>query len=101
MPVTLFKLIEKINIFSLKFNYQSQSKIKVKNYTIDINSRKILNDIGELKLTEREVQLILFLYEKKKDPQNVETLQTEIWRQKKDLETHTVETHVYRLRKKN
>ena len=35
----------------------------------------------------------------KKDPQNVETLQTEIWRQKKDLETHTVETHVYRLRK--
>ena len=65
MPVTLFKLIEKINIFSLKFNYQSQSKIKVKNYTIDINSRKILNDIGELKLTEREVQLILFLYEKK------------------------------------
>ena len=95
----LDKLIEKINVSSLKFNFQSQSKIEVKNYIIDINRRKITKDKSELKLTEREIEIILFLLNKKL-PQNVDALQTEIWKQKKELETHTVETHIYRLRKK-
>ena len=50
-------------------------------------------------LTEREIEIILFL-NKKEAPQNVDSLQTQIWKQKKELETHTVETHIYRLRKK-
>ena len=92
-------MIEKINISSLKFNFRSQSEIEVKNYMIDLNERKIMKNKIELKLTEREIEVILFLHNKKK-PQNVDDLQTEIWKQKKELETHTVETHIYRLRKK-
>ena len=99
LPISLSKLIEKINVSSLKFNFQSQSKIEVKNYIIDINVRKIIKDKSELKLTEREIEIILFLLNKKL-PQNVDALQTEIWKQKKELDTHTVETHIYRLRKK-
>ena len=99
LPISLSKLIEKINVSSLKFNFQSQSKIEVKNYIIDINERKITKDKSELKLTEREIEIILFLLNKK-NPQNVDALQTEIWKQKKELDTHTVETHIYRLRKK-
>ena len=99
LPISLSKLIEKINVSSLKFNFQSQSKIEVKNYIIDINGRKITKDKSELKLTEREIEIILFLFNKKL-PQNVDALQTEIWKQKKELDTHTVETHIYRLRKK-
>ena len=98
-PISLSKLVEKINIFSLKFNFKSQSKIKVNDYVIDTNERKIIKNNNELKLTEREIEIILFL-NKKETPQNVDSLQTQIWKQKKELETHTVETHIYRLRKK-
>ena len=98
-PISLSKLVEKINIFSLKFNFQSQSKIKVNDYVVDTNERKIIKNNNELKLTEREIEIILFL-NKKETPQNVDSLQTQIWKQKKELETHTVETHIYRLRKK-
>ena len=99
LPITIIKLIEKINISSLKFNFQSQSRVEAKDYIIDINERKIIKNKNELKLTEREIEIILFLLNKK-IPQNVDALQTEIWKQKKELETHTVETHIYRLRKK-
>ena len=98
-PISLSKLVEKINIFSLKFNFKSQSKIKVYDYVVDTNERKIIKNDNELKLTEREIEIILFL-DKKETPQNVDSLQTQIWKQKKELETHTVETHIYRLRKK-
>lgn len=98
-PISLSKLVEKINIFSLKFNFKSQSKIKVNDYVVDTNERKIIKNNNELKLTEREIEIILFL-KKKETPQNVDSLQTQIWKQKKELETHTVETHIYRLRKK-
>ncbi len=98
-PISLSKLAEKINIFSLKFNFKSQSKIKVNDYVVDTNERKIIKNNNELKLTEREIEIILFL-DKKETPQNVDSLQTQIWKQKKELETHTVETHIYRLRKK-
>ena len=98
-PFSLSKLVEKINIFSLKFNFKSQSKIEVNDYVVDINERKIIKNNNELKLTEREIEIILFL-KKKETPQNVDSLQTQIWKQKKELETHTVETHIYRLRKK-
>ena len=99
LPISLSKLVEKINIFSLKFNFKSQSKIKVNDYVVDTNERKIIKNNNELKLTEREIEIILFL-DKKETPQNVDSLQTQIWKQKKELETHTVETHIYRLRKK-
>ena len=64
-----------------------------------MNSRIISNDVGNLKLTEKEINLILFL-EKNKKPQKVSVLENEVWSYASELETHTVETHIYRLRKK-
>ena len=99
LPVKISKLIEKINIKFLNLNFKSQSKILVKDYEINLNARKIMRKNKELKLTEREIEIILCLFDKN-SPQKVDDLQTEIWQQKIELETHTVETHIYRLRKK-
>jgi len=99
IPITLNKLIEKINILTLKESYQSQSEKIIKDYSLNLNDRTILRDKKKTKLTEKELQLILFL-DKKNSPQNITTLQNEIWGYKESLETHTVETHIYRLRKK-
>ena len=99
MPIPIKKLIEKINIFILKESFQTQSKKKIKDYYFDLNDRTIFKKEKKIKLTEKELQLILYL-DLKKDPQNITKLQNEIWGYNKDLETHTVETHIYRLRKK-
>ena len=99
MPIPIKKLIEKINIFILKESFQIQSKKKIKEYYFDLNDRTIFKKEKKVKLTEKELQLILYL-DLKKDPQNITKLQNEIWGYNKDLETHTVETHIYRLRKK-
>ena len=98
MPIPIKKLIEKINIFILKESFQIQSK-KIKEYYFDLNDRTIFKKEKKVKLTEKELQLILYL-DLKKDPQNITKLQNEIWGYNKGLETHTVETHIYRLRKK-
>ena len=79
--------------------YQDQSNVNVKDFFLDINSRELKKGNITLKLTERETDMILFLNNSKK-PVNFETLEKEIWQHSSDLETHTVETHIYRLRKK-
>ena len=99
LPIKLNNLIENINIQLIKQRYNYQSKILVKKYSINLNSRIISNEIINLKLTEKEIDIILFLYEMKK-PQKVNQLQSKIWQYSSELETHTVETHIYRLRKK-
>ena len=98
-PINFISLIDKINTNLLKQRFSFQSNINIKNYTLNLNSRVISRNENELKLTEREIEIILFLNDKKK-PQNINTLQKEVWSYATDLETHTVETHIYRLRKK-
>ena len=98
-PFNIYNLVEKINTELIKQKYNDQSFIKILNYSLDINSRIISNDSGRLKLTEREVDIILFLNDHKK-PQKVNILQNQVWKYSSELETHTVETHIYRLRKK-
>ena len=98
-PFNIYDLVEKINTELIKQKYNDQSFIKILNYSLDINSRIISNDSGRLKLTEREVDIILFLNDHKK-PQKVNVLQNQVWKYSSELETHTVETHIYRLRKK-
>ena len=98
-PTTINYLVEKINILSLKNKYYEQSEILINNYTLDLNSRLIKSNREILKLTEKEIQIILFL-KNSKNPQDIQTLQKEVWGHNSDLETHTVETHIYRLRKK-
>jgi len=98
-PINFISLIDKINTNLLKLKYNFQSNIEIKDYILNLNSRVISSKKNELKLTEREIDIILFLNEQK-SPQNINTLQKEVWGHSADLETHTVETHIYRLRKK-
>ena len=98
-PIQLNKLIDKINIQLIKQKYDHQSKIRIKDYNLNFNSRIISKNSNELKLTEREIDIILFL-KNQTEPKTIDILQKEIWHYSSDLETHTVETHIYRLRKK-
>jgi hypothetical protein len=98
-PINILKLVEKINIEFLKLQFNSQSEIRVNNYTIDLNSREILNENTKLKLTEKEINTIIYLSKSSK-PVSISELQIKVWSYQSDIETHTVETHIYRLRKK-
>ena len=99
LPIKFLDLIEKININLLKLKYNSQSNFQIKQYILDLNSRIMSFQKKDLKLTEREIEIILFLNEKE-NPQSIDILQKEVWGYSENLETHTVETHIYRLRKK-
>ena len=98
VQIKLEKLIEIINIKFLKNKFLDQSNIKIGEYDLNLNSRKISSGDKILNLTERETNLIIFI----KDEKNVtiKELQKMVWDYSPDLETHTVETHIYRLRKK-
>ena len=98
-PINIFKFVEKINIQFLKVQFNSQSKVKVNKYTIDLNSREMLAKNIKLKLTEKEINTIIFLLKSNK-PVSVNELQEKVWSYQSNIETHTVETHIYRLRKK-
>ena len=99
LPIKLSELIEKLNIKFLKINYQSQSNHIIQNYNINLNSKNLSKNDKFLKLTEKEIDTILYLVKNKK-PISVKELQNKVWDHKSELETHTVETHIYRLRKK-
>ena len=98
-PINIYSFIEKINIQLIKHEYNFQSNIKVKNYSINLNSKTISKADKKLKLTEREIEIIIFLKDNDK-PQKINDLQNKVWGYSAELETHTVETHIYRLRKK-
>ena len=99
LPIKIKNLLELININFLKNNYKTQSKIKIKSYILNMNSRDLHHQDKKIFLTEREVDLILFLNNSIK-PTSIDVLQKEVWGHSISLETHTVETHIYRLRKK-
>ena len=98
-PINIFKLIEKINIEFLKIQFNSQSKVKINNYTIDLNSREMFIKNIKLKLTEKEINTIIYL-SNANEPISIDELQYKVWSYQSEIETHTVETHIYRLRKK-
>ena len=99
LPIELSKLVENINVNFLKKKYNQQSDIYLGPYKLNLNSRKIFNEDKFLDLTEREANIVFFLKNSKK-PVKISKLQTEVWGHNSKLETHTVETHIYRLRKK-
>ena len=98
-PVKIYKLVEIINIELMKKNFNIQSSISIKSYTINQNSREMSSKDKNLKLTEKEVNTIIYLSKFKK-PVNSEELEKNVWQYQSNIETHTVETHIYRLRKK-
>jgi len=98
-PIKIYQLLEKINIKFLRIQFNNQSQVKIKNYIIDLNSREIIINNTKLKLTEKEINTISYL-SKSDRPVSIDELQEKVWSYQSDIETHTVETHIYRLRKK-
>ena len=99
LPLALNRLIELINIQLIKLKFNHQSKINIRNYQLDLNSKFFSKGQVNFKLTEKEIEIILYL-DKTKVKHNVLDLQKKIWGYSPGMETHTVETHIYRLRKK-
>tara|TARA_B100000674_G_C37814298_1_gene902647 strand:+ start:482 stop:1045 length:564 start_codon:yes stop_codon:yes gene_type:complete len=99
LPIKFRKLIENINIEFLKNNFSKKSSIKIGIYEINLNSRQISIKNNSLRLTEKEIKTIIYIA-KSSNPVTINELQKKIWKYKSELETHTVETHIHRLRKK-
>ena len=98
-PINILKLVEKINTEFLKIQFYNQSEIKLSNYILDLNSRELIWKNIKIRLTEKETNTIIYLSKSQRSV-TVAELQKKVWSYKSDIETHTVETHIYRLRKK-
>ena len=100
---SLYQILEELGLelnFKISFAGSEDSlKEKVNNYTVDLNSREMLMNNVKLKLTEKEINTIIYLSKSNK-PVSIDELQKKVWSYQSDIETHTVETHIYRLRKK-
>ena len=99
LPLSFKKLLELVNTKLIKLKFNQQSKIIIKGYELNLNSKFFSKGNLKLKLTEKEIEIILYLNDKK-IKHNVADLQKNIWSYSVNMETHTVETHIYRLRKK-
>ena len=99
LPLVLTKLLQLVNIRLMKLKFNHQSKIDINGYELNINSKFFSKNDLKLKLTEKEIEIILYLYNTK-TKHDVADLQKHIWDYSVNMETHTVETHIYRLRKK-
>jgi len=99
LPLSLKKLIELINIKLIKLKFNHQSKVIISGYELNLNSKFLSKGNLNLKLTEKEIEVILYLNETRAK-HDVLDLQKNIWGYSSEMETHTVETHIYRLRKK-
>ena len=98
-PFRMFDLKTKIISVVAKYKYKLDSLIKLKDYTIDKYERKIKENNIELQLTEKETELLI-LFSKEKKPLSRNFILENVWKYSTKTDTHTVETHIHRLRKK-
>lgn len=99
LPIKIKDLMEKISIKIIKKNYNLKSNLKIGKYLLNINSREIFDQNKKIKLTEQEVKILVYLSDMESFVK-INELQEKIWGYNIDLETHTVETHIHRLKKK-
>ena len=98
LPLEILSFREILNILLIKYNFFKNSKIIINDYKIDLNQRVIIKNNKKIKLTEKELELILAL--NKKNGLQKSILLKKIWNHNSDLESHAFETHLHRLRKK-
>ena len=98
LPIEILSFKEILNILITKYNFFKKSKIIIKDYEIDSNERSITKEKVKVKLTEKELDLILAL--NNNNGLNKSFLLKSIWNHSLDLDTHAFETHLHRLRKK-
>jgi len=99
VPFTIFNFKEKIISAIAKNEFKKNSLINLKGYTIDKNERKIKKNNLELQLSEKEIDFLI-LFSENNNPIKREFLLKKVWNYSQETETHTVETHIHRLRKK-
>ena len=98
-PLNILDLKKKINDLLSSYIFSKNSSVNIKNYTIEKNLKIMKKDNVFIDLTEKEVNLLVLLNKEKK-PLNKTLILKKIWQYSTDADTHTVETHIYRLRKK-
>ena len=99
IPINIINLIEKINLSILRQQFLKKSNFLNCNFKFDTNLKTIRYQDKMIKLTEKEMNILIYMM-KCKRAVSVNELENIVWNYKTDLETHTVETHIYRLRKK-
>ena len=99
LPTTISEINNFIESSAARNKFERNSSIKIKDYFLDKNEKKIKKKDLSLILTEKEIQLLeLFLNNPK--PISKDKILSMVWNYSSNADTHTVETHIYRLRKK-
>ena len=99
IPTSLKELNSMVENVIAKKKFSANSSIKVKEYLMNKNEKKLFNKFNSIVLTEKEVKLIELLLNNSK-PTSKDEILSSVWNYSTDADTHTVETHIYRLRKK-
>ena len=99
IPIKILELEKKIISLVAKHQYKKSSIISLSNYIIDKNERKIKRENKELQLTEREIDFLI-LFTQNKEPLTRNFILKSVWHYSSETDTHTIETHIHRLRKK-
>jgi len=99
VPFKINELLSKVQICFSKCQFNKKSFFNISNYNLDLNKREITNNKNKLKLTEKEINFIIYLSQKNR-PTKIDMLLHDVWKYSAKTETHTIETHVHRLRKK-
>ena len=99
LPIKFEEINNTVENLIAKNNFLKNSSIKIKNYILNKNEKKLLKEESFISLTEKEVQL-LELFIQNNQPSNRNKILNEVWKYSEEADTHTVETHIYRLRKK-
>ena len=99
IPSSLKEINAVVESVVAKKTFSKNSSIEIKKYLLNKNEKKLSKNENEIVLTEKEIQLLeLFLNNKK--PISKDKILSSVWNYSSDTDTHTVETHIYRLRKK-
>ena len=99
MPFTILDFKKKVITVVAKNEFKKNSLINLNDYIIDKNERKIKKNNLELQLSEKEISFLI-LFSENKEPVSRSLVLKNVWKYSSESETHTVETHIHRLRKK-
>ena len=99
LPANLKEINAVVENIAIKTKFIKNSSIKIKDYLLNKNEKKLSKQNNFIILTEKEVQLLELFLEKKKAISK-DNILSAVWNYSADTDTHTVETHIYRLRKK-